>query len=74
MDFSKLKKSSGSNLEKMAKAVEQMAGGNANNDTDQHWKCELDKSGNGYAIVRFLPTSPKDAEADGLPWIKFYDQ
>jgi hypothetical protein len=73
MDFSKLKKSSGSNLEKMAKAVEQMAGGNANSDADEHWKCELDKSGNGYAVIRFLPTSPKDAESDGLPWIKFYD-
>ena len=51
MDFSKLKKSSGSNLEKMAKAVEQMAGGNQNSDADEYWKCELDKSGNGYAEI-----------------------
>ena len=73
MDFSKLKKSSGSNLEKMAKAVEQMAGGNQNSDADEYWKCELDKSGNGYAVIHFLPTPPQDIEKDGLPWVKYYD-
>lgn len=73
MDFSKLKKSSGSNLEKMAKAVESMGSNNQNNDADEYWKCELDKSGNGYAIIRFLPTPPQDVESDGLPWIKYHD-
>ena len=37
---------------------------------DNYWKPELDKSGNGYAVVRFLPT-PTDRDALGIllrPW------
>lgn len=72
MDFSKLKKQSGSNLEKLTKAVESM-GSNQSDDSNEYWKCELDKSGNGYAVIRFLPTSAQDLESDGLPWVKYYD-
>lgn len=74
MDFSSLKKNSGSNLDKLAKAVESMASNNnQTDDSNEYWKCELDKSGNGYAVIRFLPTPPQDVEADGLPWVKYYD-
>ena len=70
--FSNLKRSSGSSLEKLSKAVEAMSSSNYSNDDDKHWKCELDKSSNGYAIIRFLPAPPKDGD-DGLPWVKYYD-
>jgi hypothetical protein len=73
VDFSALKKQSGSNLDKLAKAVEAMSSNNQNDDSSEYWKCELDKSGNGYAVIRFLPTPPQDVESDGLPWIKYYD-
>jgi len=73
MDFSKLKKASGSNLEKLAKAVESMSTTSGPSDANEYWKCELDKSGNGYAIFRFLPTPPQDVDSDGLPWVKYYD-
>jgi hypothetical protein len=73
MDFSKLKKQSGSNLDKLAKAVESMSSTNQNDDSNEYWKCELDKSGNGYAVIRFLPTPPSDVDSDGLPWVKYYD-
>ena len=33
------------------------------------WKPELDKSGNGYAVIRFLP-SP---EGEDLPWVKVWN-
>ena len=33
------------------------------------WKPELDKSGNGYAVIRFLP-SP---EGEDLPWVKLWN-
>lgn len=36
---------------------------------DRYWKPELDKSGNGFAIVRFLPT-PQDEE---MPWVSYWD-
>ena len=32
------------------------------------WKPELDKSGNGYAVIRFLPS----VEGEELPWAKLY--
>ena len=31
------------------------------------WKPELDKSGNGYAVIRFLPA----VEGEDMPWAKF---
>ena len=31
---------------------------------DRYWKPELDKSGNGFAIIRFLPT-PEGEEMPG---------
>lgn len=70
--FSNLKRSSGSSLEKLSKAVEAMSSSNYSNDDDKYWKCELDKSSNGYAIIRFLPSPPQDGD-DGLPWVKYYD-
>lgn len=71
--FANLKKSSGSSLEKLSKAVESMnSSGSYNDGEDKYWKCEVDKTGNGYAILRFLPTPPQD-EDNGLPWVKYYD-
>jgi hypothetical protein len=45
---------------------------NYNNDDDKYWKCEIDKAGNGYAIIRFLPVPPQDGE-EALPFVKYYD-
>jgi len=36
---------------------------------DRFWRPEQDKSGNGFAIIRFLP--PVDGE--DLPWVKVYN-
>lgn len=70
--FSNLKKSSGSSLERLSKAVEAMNTSNFNEEEEKYWKCELDKSSNGYAIIRFLPSPAVDGD-DGLPWVKYYD-
>lgn len=74
VDFANLKKSSGSSLDKLSKAVESMnsGGSNFNDGEDKYWKCDIDKTGNGYAIIRFLPPPPQDGD-DGLPWAKYYD-
>jgi len=37
-------------------------------DDDRLWKPELDKTGNGFAVVRFLPAP----EGEELPWAKMY--
>jgi hypothetical protein len=68
-----LKKNSGNNIEKLSKAIEALAKPKHSDDSDEYWKCAVDKSGNGYAIIRFLPTPEQDVVAGGYPWVKFFD-
>ena len=68
MDFETLKSSS-SNFDKITKALEKNLGpedqANKNKyQDDRFWKPELDKTGNGYAVIRFLPASEKE----DMPW------
>ena len=35
---------------------------------DRLWKPEVDKAGNGYAVIRFLPAP----DGEDLPWAKIY--
>ena len=68
MDFETLKSSS-SNFDKITKALEKNLGpedqANKNKyQDDRLWKPELDKTGNGYAVIRFLPASEKEE----MPW------
>jgi hypothetical protein len=69
-DFSALKKSRGSfdnlmkEVEKISKPQEQES-----SKDDRFWKPEVDKAGNGYAVIRFLPP-PK---GEDLPWVRIWD-
>ena len=68
MDFDTLKSSS-SNFDKLTKALEQnLAPEDQSNKNkyqdDRYWKPEMDKTGNGYAVIRFLPS----VEGEDLPW------
>ena len=68
MDFDTLKSSS-SNFDKLTKALEQNLNpedqSNKNKyQDDRFWKPELDKTGNGYAVIRFLPAS----NGEDMPW------
>ena len=69
MSFANLKKQSklGSLTQKLVKEVEKMnnTGGSAD---DRNWKLECDKSGNGYAVIRFLPAP----DGEDLPFVKLY--
>ena len=69
MSFANLKKQSslGSLTAKLVKEVEKTnnAGGGAD---ERLWKPELDKTGNGYAVVRFLPAP----DGEEIPWAKLY--
>ena len=57
MSFANLKKQSklGSLTAKLVKEVEKMNNNGASGD-DRLWKLDVDKSGNGYAVIRFLPS------------------
>jgi hypothetical protein len=70
MNFANLKKSSG-NFDKLTKAIEQLNAAPASKD-DKFWKPEVDKAGNGYAVIRFLPAPSVDGE-DALPWVKVFN-
>ncbi len=69
MSFADLKKQSklGSLTEKLVKEVEKMNSSSGSAD-DRLWKLDVDKSGNGYAVVRFLPAP----EGEDLPFVKIY--
>ena len=72
MDFESLKTSS-SGFDKLTKALEE----NLNPEDskkqnkyqdDRLWKPELDKTGNGYAVLRFLPAT----SGEDMPWVRLW--
>ena len=69
MSFKDLKKQSslGSLTAKLVKEVEKMSTTSGGAD-ERLWKPEMDKTGNGFAVVRFLPAP----EGEELPWAKMY--
>ena len=69
MSFADLKKQSslGSLTAKLVKEVEKVNNTGGGGD-DRLWKPEMDKTGNGYAVIRFLPAP----ENEDLPWVKLY--
>lgn len=70
-NFANLKKSSG-NLDKLSKVLEQMNSPSSSVSNDENFfKCDVDKAGNGYAVLRFLPAPAVDGD-DGIPWAKIY--
>ena len=68
-NFANLKKQSslGSLTEKLVQQVEKMS--TTSNGADERlWKPEVDKTGNGFAVLRFLPAP----DGEELPWAKMY--
>jgi hypothetical protein len=70
--FANLKRNK-SSFEKLTKAIEatsQPAEAGSKDDT-RFWQPEVDKSGNGMAIIRFLPAPAVDGD-DALPWVRVF--
>lgn len=72
-NFATLKKSSNT-LERLTKELEKSSGAQTTERQvdDRFWKLERDKSGNGAAIIRFLPAPAVDGD-DGMPWARYWD-
>ena len=68
MSFASLKKQSslGSLTAKLVKEVEKS--NSPQGGDDRLWKPEVDKAGNGYAVIRFLPAP----DGEELPWTRMY--
>ena len=57
-------------ISKLVQAAESVGGGEKKNyDDDRVWKPTVDKAGNGYAVLRFLPAK----EGEDLPWVRYWD-
>ena len=71
MSFSDMKQRSKTNLASLIKETEKISNPKTGfSDTDDRfWRPELDKSGNGYAIIRFLPAP----EGEDLPWARIWN-
>ena len=66
MSFADLKKKSSNNLQFLQKELEKTV---SNKNVDERfWKPEVDASGNGYAVIRFLPAP----DGETVPWAKVY--
>ena len=69
MSLSTLKKSN--SLDKLLGAVQADSGGGEKKSykDERLWKPVMDKSGNGYAVIRFLPA----VDGEDMPWAKVWN-
>ena len=71
--FANLKRNK-SSFEKLAKAIESTSQPNSeagSKDDTRFWQPEVDKAGNGMAVIRFLPAPAVDGD-DALPWVRVF--
>ena len=66
MSFADLKKKSSNNLQFLQKELEKTV--STRQVDERFWKPEVDASGNGYAVIRFLPAP----DGETVPWAKVY--
>ena len=69
MSFSNMKKNGKSNIGRLTEEITKLNKGSESYKDDRFWKPELDKSSNGYAVIRFLPAS----DGDDLPWARTFN-
>jgi len=69
-DFSALKKQRGS-FDTLMKEVEKIATPQTQESSkdERFWQPEVDKAGNGYAVIRFLPAP----SGEDLPWVRIWN-
>lgn len=67
MSFENLKRNRKQNIEKLVQAVASTE--RASYSDNRFWKPTVDKSENGYAVIRFLPAAPNN----DLPWVRLWD-
>jgi len=72
--FANLKRNNDS-LAKLTKAIESSQSGSpeaGSKDDTRFWQPSVDKSGNGMAVIRFLPAPAVDGD-DALPWVRTFN-
>ncbi len=69
MSFASLKKNRSNSLSKLVSEGNKLSAGAKPSGDDRFWKPEVDKAGNGYAVIRFLP----EPKGEDLPWVRLFD-
>jgi len=68
MGFKDLKTASKNSFQSLAHEMDKMAKKSESYKDDRFWKAETDKTGNGYAEIRFLPAP----DGEDLPWARVW--
>jgi hypothetical protein len=68
MSFQNLKKQSQANVQNLSRELEKMNKGGESFKDDRFWNIERDKTGNGFAVIRFLPA----CEGEDIPWARVF--
>ena len=67
--FASLKKSRSSSLSKLVTETSKInAPSEGSNEDNRFWTPTVDKAGNGYAVIRFLP----EPKGEDLPWVRLF--
>ena len=66
--FAELKRARKSTYEKILEETNKLQNTGGRSDDDRFWKPEVDKAGNGYAVIRFLPAP----QGEDLPWVRMF--
>jgi len=71
MSFSNLKRDRASSISKLVSAASSQSGPTEKKSyaDERQWKPTVDKAGNGYAVLRFLPAP----EGNDIPWVRYWD-
>lgn len=70
MSYSALKNRRSSTIDDLINKAQQMKGSfKEDKNESEYWKPTIDKSGNGFAIIRFLP----EKEGEDTPWVRYWD-
>ena len=71
INFEALKNNRKSQFDKLTSELNKLTSGNTqeSNGDDRLWKPDVDKAGNGYAIIRFLPAPA----GEDMPFVRIWD-
>ena len=69
VDFASLKRNRNNTFEKLNSELTKLGNNEKSSADDRFWKPEVDKAGNGYAVIRFLPAPGEE----DVPFVRIWD-
>ena len=69
VDFAALKRNRNNIFDKLNTELNKLGSNEKSSADDRFWKPEVDKAGNGYAIIRFLPAPGEE----DVPFVRIWD-